>query len=52
MYVLKAPERSNISEANLSNVRENRTGSEEITTPRTIITPKRYLSQVKVCIIL
>lgn len=42
-----APERSNISEANLSNVRENRTGSEEITTPRTIITPKRYLSQVK-----
>lgn len=49
--MLKAPDRPNISETNLLSVRENRIGSEEIT-PRIIITPKRYLSQVKVCIIL
>lgn len=48
MYVLKAPDRSNVSEKNLSSVRENRT--EETT--RLIITPKRHLSQVKVCVIL
>ncbi|TGZ37603.1 DNA topoisomerase 2-binding protein 1 [Temnothorax longispinosus] len=41
-----APDRSNISEPNLSSVRENRTGVEE-TTPRIIITPKRHLSQIK-----
>lgn len=52
MYVLKAPERSDVSETNLSNVREQRTEeqkSTEETAPR-IITPKHHLSQIKVCI--
>jgi len=58
LYVLKASDRnhqeSNItSKTNfLSVCSENKIASTEETTPRIIITPKRHLSQIKVCIIL
>jgi len=56
LYVLKAPDRNHqktniTSKTNLLSVCEDKIGSTEETTPRIIITPKRHLSQIKVCII-
>lgn len=51
--VLKAPDRSNsISRTSFLNKQENEIGLAEKATMRTILTPKRHLSQVKVFLLL